>query len=77
MERYNREFNDLFHSPRPGLFVFCDRVQEEALRWERLHKDALKGKFKHQQNRSEAAWPKIPSDFDEWTPPKKRKTQEK
>ena len=77
MERYNREFNNLFDSPKPGLFVFCERVQEKASRWERTHKDALKGKFRHRQKRSEVAWPEIPADFDEWTPPKKRKTQEK
>ena len=77
MERYNREFNNLFDLPRPGLFVFCERVREEASRWERLHEDALKGKFKHRQKRSEVAWSEIPEDFDEWTPPKKRRTQEK
>ena len=75
MERYNREFNDLFDSPRPGLFVFCERVQEEALRWVRTHEDALKGNFKHRQKRSDVSWPDIPSDFDEWAPPKKRRTQ--
>ena len=76
MERYNREFNSLFDSPKPGLFVFCERVWEEASRWERVHEDALKGKFKHRQKRSEVAWPEIPTDFEEWTPPKKRKIQE-
>ena len=77
MERYNREFNSLFDSPKPGLFVFCERVQEEASRWERVHEDALKGKFKHQQKRSEVAWPEIPTDFEGWTPPKTRKIQAK
>ena len=43
MERYNREFNDLFDSPKPGLFVFCERVKEEETRWERRHEDALRG----------------------------------
>ena len=38
------------------------------------HNDALKGNFKHRQNRGEVAWPDIPEDFDEWTPPKKRRT---
>ncbi len=73
MERYNREFNDLFDSPKPGLFVFCERVREEAARWERLHEDALKGKFKHRQKRSEVPWPEVPSDFYEWEPPKKKR----
>jgi len=77
MERYNREFNNLFDSPKPGLFVFCERVQEEASHWERVHEDALKGKFKHRQKRSEVAWPEIPTDFEEWTPQKKRKIQKK
>ena len=77
MERYNREFNNLFDSPKPGLFVFCERVREEATRWERTHKDALKGKFRHRQKRSEVAWPEIPADFDEWTPPKKEKNSGK
>ena len=48
-----------------------------ASRWERLQEDALKGKFKHLHKRSEVAWPDIPEDFDEWTPPKKRRTQVK
>ena len=29
------------------------------------------------KKRSEVAWPEIPEDFDEWTLPKKRRTQEK
>jgi hypothetical protein len=53
MERYNREFNGLFDLPKPGLFVFCERVREEAAQWERLHEDALKCKFKHRQKRRE------------------------
>ncbi len=77
MERYKMEFNNLFDSPRRGLFVFCERDREEASRWERLHDDALKGKFKHRQKRSEVAWPEIPEDFDEWTPPKMKRTQKK
>ena len=44
MERYNREFNGLFDSPKPGLFVFCERVREEATRWQRLHEDAFERK---------------------------------
>ena len=77
MERYNREFNSLFDSPKPRLSVFCERVREGASRWERVHQDALKEKFKHRQKRSEVAWPEIPTDFEEWTPPKKRKIQAK
>ena len=75
MERYNREFNDLFDSPRPGLFVFCERVREEALRWVRTHEDALKGNFKNRQKRSKVVWPQVPSDFDDWEAPRKRRTQ--
>jgi hypothetical protein len=56
-----------------GFFVFCERVREEAARWERLHEDALKGKFKHRQKRSEVPWPEVPSDFYEWEPPKKKR----
>ena len=77
MERYNREFNGLFDSPKPGLFVFCKRVREEATWWERLHKDALKGKFKHRQKRSKVPWPEVPTDFYEWVPAKKRRALEK
>lgn len=72
MERYNREFNDLFDSPKPGLFVFCERVREEANRWERRHEDALKGKFTHRQKRSEVPWPELPEGFQEFSPKKKR-----
>ena len=77
MERYNREFNDLFDSPKPGLFVFCERVREEAARWERLHDDALKGKFKHRHKRRKVPLPEVPLDFYEWEPPKKRRALEK
>ena len=76
MERYNREFNNLFDSPKPGLFVFCERVREEAARWEKLREDALKGKFRHQQIRSEVSWPEIPTDFEDWSMSKKRKTRD-
>jgi hypothetical protein len=41
------------------------------------NEDALEGKLRHRQKRSEVAWPVIPTDFDEWSPPKKRRTQEK
>jgi hypothetical protein len=75
MESYNREFNNLFDSPRPGLFVFCERIRDEAARWVRLHEDALKGNFTHRQKRSEVVWPEVPSDFDEWEAPRKRSTQ--
>jgi hypothetical protein len=76
MERYNREFNNLFDSPKQGLFVFCERVREEAARWEKLRKDALKGKFRHRQIRSEVSWPEIPTDFEDWSMPKKRRTRD-
>jgi hypothetical protein len=45
MEMYNRDFNNLFDSPNPGLFVFCERVREEAEHQEKMHKHALKGCF--------------------------------
>ena len=50
MERYNREFNDLFDLPKPDLFVFCEQGREEAKHWERLHEDAVEGKFTHRAN---------------------------
>jgi hypothetical protein len=31
MERYDMDLNNLFDSPKPGLFVFCERVREEAV----------------------------------------------
>ena len=33
MESYNRDFNNLFDLSNPGLFVFCERVREEAVCW--------------------------------------------
>ncbi len=72
MERYNREFNGLFDSPKPGLFVFCEHVREEATCWERRHEDALRGKSTHRQKRSEVPWPEVPVDFVEFSPKKKR-----
>jgi hypothetical protein len=71
MERYNREFNDLFDSPKPGLFVFCERIKDEAMRWESRHQDALMGRYTHRQKRKDVAWPEIPEDFDEWAPKKR------
>jgi hypothetical protein len=31
MERYNRDFKNLFDLPKPGLFVVCEGVKKEAL----------------------------------------------
>ena len=70
MERYNRDFNKLFDTPKPGLFVFCERVREEAVRWEKRHDDALKGRFTNRQGRKDISWPEIPFDFDEFEPKK-------
>ena len=47
-------------------------MREEATRWERLHEDALKGKFMHRQKQSKVPWPEIPTDFNEWSPPRKK-----
>lgn len=38
MERYNRDFNNLFDSPNPSIYVFCERIQEEAHKPEKRHK---------------------------------------
>ena len=73
MQRYNRDFNNLFDSPSPGLFVFCEKVREEAVRWEKRHEDALKGRFTNRQGRKDVPWPGIPDDFEEWELKKKRK----
>jgi len=45
IERYNRHFKNLFDSPNPGLFVFCERVREEAEHWKTRYEHALKGHF--------------------------------
>ena len=45
MERYNRDFYNLFDSPKPGLFVFYERVREEAVHWEKRHEDVLEWSF--------------------------------
>ena len=44
--------------------MFCKREREEAVHWERLHEDALKGKFKHRQKRNKVPWPEVPMNFD-------------
>ncbi len=64
MECYNRDFNKLFDSPKPELFVFCERVREEAARWVKRHGDALKERFTNRQGRKDIAWPEIPANFD-------------
>jgi hypothetical protein len=76
MERYNREFNGLFDSPKPGLFVFCERVKDEAMRWESRHQDGLMGRYTHRQKRKEVSWPEIPQDFDGWAPKKEETCKE-
>ena len=73
MERYYSNFNNLFDSPSPGLFVFCERIREEAVRWEKWHEDALRGRFTNRQGRKDVPWPGIPTDFEDWEPKKKRK----
>jgi len=45
LERYNRDFNNLFDLPSPGLFVLCERVREEAEPCKKRHEHALKGQF--------------------------------
>jgi len=77
MESYNREFNSLFDSPKPGLFVFCERVKDEALRWESRHKDSLLRRYTHRQKRKDVKWPEIPREFNEWVPKKKTKRTKK
>ena len=72
MERYNRDFNKLFHLPNPGLFVLCETMREEAVHWEKRHDDAVKGHFTNRQGGEEVPWPEILSDFEGWEP-KKRK----
>ena len=77
MESYNREFNALFDSPKPGLFVFCKRVKDEALCWESRHKDSLLGRYTHRQKRKDVKWPEIPLEFNGWSPKKKTKKAKK
>ena len=62
----------MFDSPNLGLFVFCERVREEAVHWERRHEDALECSFMNGQGRKEVPWTEIPQDFEEWDPKKKR-----
>ena len=76
MERYNREFNGLFDSLNPGLFVFCERIKDEAMHWESRHQDALMGRYKHRQKRKEVSQPEIPQVFDGWALKKKRPTKQ-
>jgi hypothetical protein len=71
MESYNREFNALFDSPKPGLFVFCERVKDEASHWESRHKDSLLGRYTHRQKRKDVKWHEIPKEFNGWSPKKK------
>ena len=71
MERYNSDFNSLFDLSIPRLFVFCERVSEDTVRWEKRHNEALKGHFTNRQERKEVPWPDIPADF-EWEPKKRR-----
>jgi hypothetical protein len=73
MRSYNRDFNGLFDSPKPGLFVFSERVKDEALRWEARHKDSLSSRYKHREKRKEVRRAEVTDDLDEWSPKKKTK----
>ncbi len=57
--------------PKPGLFVFCERIKEEAVYWEKWHEDALRGCFTNRHGRTDVPWPDIPMDFEDWEPNKK------
>jgi hypothetical protein len=52
--------------------VFCERVREEAVYWEKRHEEALKGHFTNRQGRKEVSWLDIPSHFEGWEPKKRR-----
>ena len=54
-ELYNRVFSNMFDSSKLGLFVFYERVREEAVHWEN---------FTNKQGRKEVTWPEIPQDFE-------------
>ena len=63
MERYNREFGDLFDKKHPSLLEFTETLDEEMdWRIKNLN-DARKGKYHHGTERRKIAWPKIPKDF--------------
>ena len=51
MERYDRDLNNLFDLPSPGLFVLCERVREEAEPCKKRHEHALKGHFAIRQGK--------------------------
>ena len=55
--------------------MFCKRVREEALRWEKRHNDALKGHYTNRKDHKAVPWPEIPLDFEEWEPKTKRATK--
>jgi hypothetical protein len=45
MERYNRDFNNLFDLRNCGLFLCCERVTEETVCWEKRHEDDFEWLF--------------------------------
>ena len=58
-------------------FCVCERVKDEALRWESRHKDSLLGRYTHRQKRKDVKWPEIPKEFNGWSPKKKTKKAKK
>ena len=52
--------------------MFFERVREEAVHWERIHENALKGSSTNGQVRKEVSWSEIPQDFEAWDLKKKR-----
>ena len=66
MERYNRNFNNLFDLLKPGLIVFSKRVWEEAALSKKRQKAALKSHFANRQGRKEVPWSDSLPDFEDW-----------
>lgn len=72
LEAYNRTFGDKFPHPNPSLLDFGTIVDKETDEWVEKTDYAQQDVYKNARNRKEIEWPKVPDDFDDWKPTKKK-----
>ena len=73
LESYNRRFGDKFPNPKPSLLEFGMIVDKETDEWVTKSEYAQIDVFKNARSRREIEWPRVPSDFEQYEPPKKKK----
>ena len=73
LESYNRRFGNKFPHPNPSLLQFGEIVDVETDEWVKKTEFAQQDVYVNARKRKELEWPKIPEDFEDFVPAKKRK----